>query len=675
MSKKASGDAFTRNCDADVCVTAYPQRITMGGIVLLTAAPPDPGTYHVAFMVEGPARFSGNEGGIALLGATTINGGRVACDADHPVRAALDTKRLSVGAWTVRARFLPALVDGVSDGPEHVDVGCGDSECDHSPCSDSTCSEPECDHSPCSDSTCSEPECDHSVCRCMPRRAAQLLEGGPAKGHWGESDPIEVVDRPFRSGDDVSVTMRRTAVAPTADQVLWVAIRNSTRALGFEPYELFMDRVMCGWSPEREDHRWPGKEGHKIRKSLRRTALPFPNVDQYRLLKAATEVFLMCRCGVDVSELDVDLEEEARRLNRTVQIGDVEAEFRALVAPPAGDDEGLPMLPYLRLIRRKLGDVPVVGFDDDDRAAQACYGILAKKLTSPCFIELLWSYWHERAGLPRAINAILWRFQNRTSSGDGHDPLAGVNIDPLRPLNNLLWGLLQDSGHRLTAARRIDEYLHLYGLGLGGRTSARFWSADPRSRFVDAFHNLLTLCSEFYCADDNTTVIADGFGVLNALREVHLLLSEGAHNQYGDLPSTARQEMLMQQWILSRPEMRDVLPTLTMVAYPERWMERVEAMNRLQGWSDTSVLHFRDLAVFGEQLLLGIRFGAWTQAVAPDQAANWARYWRAEVQGYVHAHRAVTGVDLAQRGDRQRSSAALTGRQGSFPRRYGASRI
>ena len=26
---------------------------------------------------------------------------------------------------------------------------------------------------------------------------------------------------------------------------------------------------------------------------------------------------------------------------------------------------------------------------------------------------------------------------------------------------------------------------------------------------------------------------------------------------------------------------------------------------------------------------------------------NWARYWRAEVQGYLHAYRSVTGVDLS----------------------------
>jgi hypothetical protein len=110
--------------------------------------------------------------------------------------------------------------------------------------------------------------------------------------------------------------------------------------------------------------------------------------------------------------------------------------------------------------------------------------------------------------------------------------------------------------------------------------------------------------------------------VLNALKEVHLLLTEGAHNQFGDLPWTARHEMLMQQWILSRPEMRDFLASRTMVAHPETWMAPVDAMNKLQGWSDTSVLHFRDLGVFGEQLLLSIRFGAWTVVIEPEQAAT-----------------------------------------------------
>ncbi|HXP41324.1 MAG TPA: hypothetical protein VN833_13750, partial [Candidatus Acidoferrales bacterium] len=39
--------------------------------------------------------------------------------------------------------------------------------------------------------------------------------------------------------------------------------------------------------------------------------------------------------------------------------------------------------------------------------------------------------------------------------------------------------------------------------------------------------------------------------------------------------------------------------------------------------------------------------GAWSLTTATAaQAANWARYWRNEIQGYIHAYRAATGVDL-----------------------------
>jgi hypothetical protein len=228
----------------------------------------------------------------------------------------------------------------------------------------------------------------------------------------------------------------------------------------------------------------------------------------------------------------------------------------------------------------------------------------------------------------------------------GRDPLVNLEIDPLRPLNNLIWGYIQDEQHRLSVTRRTYEYNHHYGMNLYGKAIPKFRPADSRSKFIEAFHNLLHLSSIFYKEDDDTTVIADGFPVLNALKDVHLLLSEGAHNQFGDLPSTARIEMLMQEWLLARPEFREFLPTRIMVAYPEPWMDRVDAMKKLQGWSDVSVLHFSNLGIFGERILLSIRFGAWNTVNDRVQAANWARFWREEIQGYVHAYRSVTSVDL-----------------------------
>ena len=147
--------------------------------------------------------------------------------------------------------------------------------------------------------------------------------------------------------------------------------------------------------------------------------------------------------------------------------------------------------------------------------------------------------------------------------------------------------------------------------------------------------------------DDDTTVKADGFPVLEAVKDLQLVLTEGQHNQFGDLPSTARIEMLMQQWLLARPEFREVLPTRESVPYPETWMERVDAMKKLQGWADTSVRHFNTLAQYGERILLSVRYGAWTDIDDGNHAVVWARFFRPAIQSYIYAYQATTGVNLA----------------------------
>ena len=185
-----------------------------------------------------------------------------------------------------------------------------------------------------------------------------------------------------------------------------------------------------------------------------------------------------------------------------------------------------------------------------------------------------------------------------------------------------------------------------------GRAVPVIRPADSRSKFLEAFHTLLHVCSEFFLQADDTTVVPDGFRVLNSLREVHLLLSQGAHNQYNDLVWRARAEMLLEQWLLGREELRQFLPSRPMVVYPEPWMAQVDTMKTLQGWTDTSVIHFGNLARFGEQLLLSIRFDNWNDPArtAPD-AADWAIHFRPQIQGYTHDYRVVTGVDLTAPGN------------------------
>ena len=441
----------------------------------------------------------------------------------------------------------------------------------------------------------------------------------------------------------VKVTLAPADAQPTASQLLWVIIRNRTNALGFNRYKEFIDKVMCGGE-------LPG-----VGRGVSAAALEhFRTMDSYQILKLATEAFLMQEIGVlDVDRTMKDLAassgpnaldalEERRRLGYAVTMADLTDMRKSYYADLLPEHHVL--LPYFKLILANLSDLPLKG---PSEAPANCYGILRSRVTGPLALELIWSYWHEEGMLVQAMNAVALRFQNRRMNGNGaRDPLAELEISPLRPLNNLVWGYLQDEYRRLTVLRRAHEYDHHYGLNLYGKATANFRAADSRSKFLEAFHRLLNTCLQFYKQDDDTTVVADGFPVLNALKETHLILSEGQGNQFGDLPWTARVEMLIQEWLLARPEMRDFLPGRPMVAYPEPWMDRVDAMKRLQGWSDTSVMHFRDLGVFGEQLLLSVRYGAWSTVIDRAEAANWARYWRAELQGYVHAYRAATGIDL-----------------------------
>jgi len=452
------------------------------------------------------------------------------------------------------------------------------------------------------------------------------------------------------------MSLERSADYTTTDLALWAMIRKSSESMSFSNYLRFIDFVLCGGTADDKLNQ-PKNEFGELHK---RRFLPYNDSDAYRLLKVATEAFVVVNGGVMPSRKGFQsvkfTVEDNKVLTDRVELEDPHADLDSLwltghphyLTDIGMSPDDLKTILYLKLILEKFPDVRLktsIFADREIDLPQGCYGILEQKLTNPCLLELIWSYWHEEGMLVQSMNAISLRFQN-IRAHRGQDPLAMLEIDPLRPLNNLIWGYIQDEQHRLSLLRRVYEYDHHYGLTLQGKAVPSLRPADSRSKFLETFHNLLYLCAIFYKEDDDTTMKADGFPVLNAIKDVHLLLSEGAHNQFGDLPSTARQEMLVQQWLLARPEFREYLPTRIMVAYPEPWMDRVDAMKTIQGWSDATVLHFHHLARFGERILLSIRFGAWSTVNDYVHASNWARYWRPEIQGYYYAYQAVTGVDL-----------------------------
>jgi hypothetical protein len=470
------------------------------------------------------------------------------------------------------------------------------------------------------------------------------------------------------------VSLQRSAALPTEDQALWSAIRNRTDAIGFNRYSAFIHRVLCEGTDEgaracgaAEPH--AGSLGSPSIDEKRKDLLNRPGiygVDAYQLLKLATQAFLLFESGVVIKParfsrtglyevltdpndpaggtqvIDGTVDEvrgEASRSGEPVTFAEVQERLEQYLAREIGTVGGR-ALPYLKRIVNAL-----VGQEARAERLPYCEALLHSRLNCPSLIELIWSYWHEEGMLVQTMNTITLRFQNRRRGA--HDPLANLEMDPLRPLNNLLWGFVQDETNRLTVMRRAYEYDHHYGLNLYGKAVSELSSADSRSKFIEAFHNLLHRTAIFYQEDADTTVISDGFPLLNGLKDVHTILAEGAHNQFGDLPWTARVEMLVMQWLLARLETREFLRGRAMVPYREPWMGQVDTMKRLQGWTDVSINHFRDLGVFGEQIVLSIRYGDWIDVNDQEQARNWARYWKPEVQSYIHSYLAATGVDLA----------------------------
>ncbi|MDH5339976.1 MAG: hypothetical protein OEW22_09390, partial [Rubrivivax sp.] len=461
----------------------------------------------------------------------------------------------------------------------------------------------------------------------------------PKQGADPDPTPPKTLANPVVfNGDDrgpLPVTLTRAAAVPTADQALWTAIRNRCDAIGFGRYTAFINRVLCtgkeaGMASCGSGSDSGGDVGGYGSPSLQARMLDLaqrPGLygsDAFQLLKLATQAFLLYEGGVVIQpprdpatgqitqSLDDEIPGEEARRGEPITYAQAQADLTAYLEPQIGGFS-VAALPYLKRVVEAL-----LGSNPDPRRSPFCDRVLTSRLSCPSMTELIWSYWMEQSHLVQGMNAIVLRFQNRRRGS--RDPLANLALDPLRPLSGLLWGHVQDAPNQLSVTRRAHEYLYAYGLDLQGQAVAGLAPVENRSSFIEAFHNLLHRAAEFHEADAITTVRADGFRLLQALKEVHQVLAEGANNQFDDLKRQARAEMLQMQWLISRPEMREFLRGRAMVPYPEAWMSEVDTMNRLQGWAVGSVNHYYYLATTGEQLLLSIRWGDWSNLIEQEAA-------------------------------------------------------
>lgn len=449
----------------------------------------------------------------------------------------------------------------------------------------------------------------------------------------------------------VSVQLQRPGVVDTASLTLWAAIAHHTDAVSFNAFDAWVNQVLCQGPPGVQGARpWMDLSkvsGDDLIEKIR-TQVEHPGPDSYELLMRAAEVFLLTQAGVWRFEEEGGRADGTGKLEATLALGsDTPTRDMLRLEPQPMDIDLLRtrLKTYLGAdANNYLETIIRANFSSADlKLSPFCAGYLDP--TGPYLLELLWSYWMEQSMLVQGFNAILLRFQNVRRPET--EPLADLDLDPLRPLNGFMWEWIQHEYRHLSVARRAYEYTHQYGLALSGKAVGELRPVDPRTTFLASFHNLLRMCWAFYKEDADTTYIADAFPLLNALKDLSLILSQGTGNQFRDLPWQARQEMLVQQWLMARPELKSFLGGRTMVAYPENWMSRVDAMRRLEKWGEVSVLHFNDLARFGERILLSVRYGNWMGQSDQEVARTWARFWKPEVQGYLYAYQAVTGVDLS----------------------------
>jgi len=415
--------------------------------------------------------------------------------------------------------------------------------------------------------------------------------------------------------EGTTVRLTRPGFEETPDKELWDAIRSNS--LNFREYFAFISKIMSQ-RDQTITHDGSFFGVNKRQKAVIRS--PFIGAREYNLLKFGTEFYMLSRSTLNADDI-------------------------------RGYLSGYQALPYYEAISDSLDEI------EKEYNVGASLGSKAARFKTAFFIELIWSYWMEQGMLIQAMNLICLRFQNIDNGNLGQ--LARFDLSPLRRLSHLFWDFIQDEQHRLSLPRRVREYDHEYGLTLNGKAVPAFVPADSRSKFLEAFHSLLTTASIFYKEADDTTRIADAFPVLNSLKEVHLLLAEGNHNAYGNLTWTSRHEMLMTQYIISQEETRIFLGGRPMVPYPENWMDRIDTVRNMMGWGSTSITYFYDLAIHGEKILLAIRYGNWSDANMPAaSAANWAIAFRDSIQKYIHGYRTVTGVDMSA--DSNSNNAART---------------
>ena len=430
------------------------------------------------------------------------------------------------------------------------------------------------------------------------RKTAERAESAPKAGtktaddeeraEWQPLTTVTVLDAPLQPKVDQTVALAVTPPPFSADQELWFFIRRLTERMRFAEFHEFVQPRMVG----ARGIDWTDTGAYEL---LQRLSIRFLQIaaDPQRAVANPRDPSFgeispnTARAGVlgsYVSDEDLDLAQPFLGFD-----GVLTGPFDPF---PDDDDED----PVRRRLRNGNGNGHHGDGHGDDARARAEQSLRAAgrrglvtqfPLPNVPFVELIWAYWMDECGLAQTMNLILARFQNRRIGG-GRDVLSRFNANPLLPIANLLWGFAEAEEGRLTVRRRAAEYRNMYGLPMQGKAvpPASAW-IDDRSQFLSAFHNLLNatyrLLQGARRQDRGRRRVPAAVEPAGAAPRPGLRRAQPV-----PCPRPAHPAGVPRDAVDPRPaRVREFLGGPTMVPQEEQWMDRVDTMKELQGWSPT----------------------------------------------------------------------------------------
>lgn len=458
----------------------------------------------------------------------------------------------------------------------------------------------------------------------------------------------------------VHVSLKSEATPYTKDQIVWMAIRGGAKSASYSGFNTFVENLFSDT--------YTAFGNKAIENSFKYSHIQPSDYgwqNTYPFIKAAATLY-MERAKIKDAITTELVGDEKRRIGdggiNESQLKNDLVDYLGSTVPTE-----LSSLPYLqRVIQRVSSELlksinESTGVGNSRITGDFTCEYLRQRLQRPPMYDLIWSYWMSLAGLTETMNAVVDCY--RRKSNERTALLSDVRFDLLRPIGNLLSGYARDTEIPITHEEYLVELQAQYGLMLPEHAELDIQGMQSDTSFLGALHNVIGGSGKLLRDRLNKTLDVDTHSLGRILGNMNVRLAMGAHNQLWEVTRRIRRDMLVQQWILSRPEVTEFLRVPAMVDMREGWMSALAAYRdrknqqsrsasrsgnygSVSGNSSQSALvvqQFHRLACKSEIMVLGARWGGWSnEDMVGKSAEGWLNEVQHDIKDYISDYREVT---------------------------------